>query len=112
MTARLHALASRCLDAVFGRPDLVDITNVIGGERRVGHVKAWGCRGRRYRVGDDAPHLAGRSTYSVATVEGWHVSVVQGKVDSWSKKPIHATVADVYGRFVSGASAHSSASRV
>lgn len=98
MIARLHGLASRCLDAVFGRPDLVDITNVIGGERRVGAVKAWGCRGRRYRVGDTVPHLGHRGTYDVLTVEGWFVNVAQGVIASWSVKPISGTTADVYGR--------------
>ena len=98
MIARLKSFADRWMDAIFGCPDIVDVTNTIGGDRRVGHVKAWGCEGNRYVTGAQVPHLANRSTYSVLAVEGWYVHVSQGRIVSWGKKPIHGTVADVYGR--------------
>lgn len=98
VNARLTSLAGRCIDAIFGRPDVVDITNTIGGDRRVGTVKAWGCAGKWYVAGDAVPHLSNRSTYSLATVEGWYVHVSQGRITSWSRKAIHGSVADVYGR--------------
>lgn len=87
----------RGLLRLFRRPDVVEITNVIGGMSARGTVKAWGCAGKRYVTGDAVPHLDNRSTYSVATTEGWYVHVTQGRIDSWSEHPIHDTVADVYG---------------
>ena len=77
---------------------IVDVHNVIGGARRVGRVRAWGWRGRRYQTGDRVPHLRGRSTYSVQTDEGWFIHVVQGRIDSWSRHPVQDTVADQFGR--------------
>ena len=98
MVSRLRALLSRCVNTLLLRADIVDVTNVIGGARRIGTTKAWGCSGHRYVGGDAVPHLRNRSTYSVATVGGHWVNVVNGRIDSWSVKPIHDSVADVYGR--------------
>ena len=83
---------------LFSRGQIVDVTNAIGGARRVGRVRAWGWRRRRYQTGDRVPHLRGRSTYSVQTTEGWFIHVVQGRIDSWSRHPVQDTVADQFGR--------------
>jgi len=80
------------------RADVVDVTNQIGGLRRVGRVRAWGWGGRRYRTGDAVPHLRNRSSYSVQTTDGWFVHVVHGRIDSWSRHPVQESVADVHGR--------------
>ena len=80
------------------RGQIVDVTNAIGGVRRIGRVRAWGWRGRRYQTGDVVPHLRGQSTYSVQTTEGWFIHVVQGRIDSWSRHPVQETVADQFGR--------------
>ena len=83
---------------LFSWGQIVDVTNAIGGARRVGRVRAWGWRGRRYQTGDQVPHLRGRSTYSVQTTQGWFIHVVQGRIDSWSRHPVQDTVADQFGR--------------
>lgn len=83
---------------LFSGGQIVDVTNAIGGARRVGRVRAWGWRGRRYQTGDQVPHLRGRSTYSVQTTQGWFIHVVQGRIDSWSRHPVQDTVADQFGR--------------
>lgn len=93
---------------VLARSSIVDVTNTIGGQRRVGRVRAWDWGGRRYVTGDAVPHLRGRSSYSVQTEEGWFVHVVEGRIDSWSKKPVQDTVVGVDGQFVHGVRARRS----
>lgn len=90
------ALRRRLVRALM-TPDTVAITNVIGGMSARGRLYAWGGIGFAYETGDAVPHLDGRSTYSVATLEGFYVHVTQGVIDAWSAHPIHDTVADVYG---------------
>ena len=94
----MKGVVCRWIMTVLGRADLVDVTNAIGGARRIGHVKAWGCEGTRYQAGDRVPHLRNRSTYSIPTAEGFWINVGQGVIVSWSAKPVMDTVADVYGR--------------
>lgn len=95
----LRSFAVRGINIFLGRADVVDVTNAIGTSgRRVGHVKAWGCTGKRYTTGDRVPHLRNRSTYSIPTVEGWWVNCAHGRIASWSGKPVMDTSADLYGR--------------
>ena len=88
----------RWLRILFGFTDVVSCVDLTGDSRRV-HLQAWECTGRRYREGDEVPHLPnGRSTYSISTSEGWCVNIAQGRVCGWSDKPIHDTVVDSRGR--------------
>lgn len=97
--AALRLFLVRSLNAILLRADLVDIVNAIGNSgRRIGHVRAWSCTGRQYANGDAVPHLRNVSTYSVPTVEGWWINVVDGRIESWSAKPVMDTVGDLYGR--------------
>ena len=93
----LKRFAIRGKNALLYGYDIVDITNP-NGDRYVGKVKAWGCTGQRYSVCSVVPHLRNRSTYSVPTTEGAWVNVAQGKIASWSWKPVMDTIADVHGR--------------
>lgn len=82
--------------------DLWGIDDVVHLDpQHIGHVAAWRMRGELYAKGDPAPHLENRSTYSLQTREGWFANVAKGRVESWSVKPIHGTVANVYGELSS-----------
>lgn len=87
---RLGLLLMR-LRRAFGVHDLVDVRDATGA-RRIGHVRAWLCAGRLYRTGDAVPHFDGWSTYSLQTLEGWWVNIVNGRLVDWSVKPIHPAV--------------------
>ncbi len=77
--------ALRVDDAVFVGP-------------RKGTIGAWAGDGRTYKIGSVVPHSArGHSTYSIQTRQGWWISVVQGRIETWSRRPIHPTVLDADG---------------
>ena len=81
----------------IGLDDVVEISRP-GHDTRIAHIRAWGRRGQTYRVGDPVPHIGGRSTYDVQTVEGaWWVNCAKGRVASWSVRPIAMTVVRVDG---------------
>lgn len=80
----------------FGRDDIVSITTAGGS--RVGRVKAWGRRGRRYYVGDAVPHMNNHSTYCLKTTEGWFANCAKGRLVSWSVKPISSYVVSTTGK--------------
>ena len=88
----------RWLRRLLGYYDIVSCVDLTGDSRRA-PIQVWECRSRRYREGDEVPHLPnGRSTYSISTSEGWCVNIAQGRVCGWSDKPIHDTVVDSRGR--------------
>ena len=97
MFARLRSFAVRGINLLLSRPDVVDVTNP-NGDRYIGTTRAWGCTGQRYTAGAVVPHLRRRSTYSVATTDRVFINVAQGRIASWSRKPVMDTVADLYGR--------------